>query len=340
MRRILVTGSFGFIGSNLVRYLLEKYPRYQIIGLDGYTYAAEPTWLHEYLSLNPSSNYDDAICDLRDQKSVEAVFRAFKPTDVIHLAAESHVCRSIDGPRAFFETNVMGTFNLLEAFRTTCGVDKTSRFLHVSTDEVFGELSFDGPKFTEATPLDPRSPYAASKASSDVLVKSFHTTYGINAVITNCSNNFGPNQHKEKLIPRIIHRLMSNQPMTIYGDGSQVRDWLFVDDHCSAIDVVHHSGVPGERYCIGGEMEMSNLQMVQRAHELLTDMFHVELEIVKTNDRPTDDLRYAIDTKKIRSLGWKPNTKEFDSNLRSTINWYLDRMNVRGDLTRREQGQG
>lgn len=327
VRKVLITGGYGFIGSNLVRRWLDEYP-YDSIGiLDCKTYAARPEWVREH------SEYRGRVMianvDLRDYAKVLAALIQFNPDDVIHLAAESHVCRSIEGPRTFVETNVMGTFNLLEACRHLWNSDlENHRFHHVSTDEVYGEAE-DKIKFHEQLKYDPRSPYAASKAASDHLVMAHVNTYGLNAVITNCSNNFGPNQHEEKLIPKVINSLLRNQEMTVYGSGKQVRDWLFVDEHCDAIDAVFHDSGPGETWCVGGNLELTNLDVIEAVHWEMCQMGLAKSDSLKlrhTDDRPTDDQRYSIDTSKIKTLQWAPSPEEFHSNLRKTIKWYWERM--------------
>lgn len=328
---ILVTGGHGFIGSHVVAHLLQNYSD-RIINLDCNTYAARPAFLERLLAQNPAwaKRYVHVNADIRDQAAVSRVMREYLPHAVIHLAAESHVCRSIAGPKVFVDTNVVGTWNLLEEFRLSRGAYIGSpcfRFLFVSTDEVFGELPLDRPewKFSESSPLAPRSPYAASKAAAEQMVLAYHHTYGLNTVITNCSNNFGPNQHEEKLIPRTLMALLRGDPIVVHGQGDHVRDWLFVEDHVSALMAVLESGKPGERYCIGGENERRNIDVI---NDVAINLMHVEgrarlMELKHTDDRPTDDTRYAIDTAKIRGLGWKPKGAYHD-NLRATIRYYLE----------------
>lgn len=329
-RTIMVTGGLGFIGSNLIRYWMRKYPGDRVVNVDAGTYAARPGYLEGFLAGlgSDAERYRLESVNIQDQAAVQRLMSRHKPDHVLHLAAESHVCRSISGPRDFVMTNIVGTWNLLEEFTHLVrehGGER--RFLHVSTDEVFGELGLDGRhKFNELYPMAPRSPYAASKASSDLLVQSYVATYGIDAVVTNCTNNFGPNQHEEKLIPKTILRLRQGMPVTLYGTGEQVRDWLYVQDHCEALDAALHRGLRGERYCIGGENELNNRDIVSLVYTAYSEVTGVcpPLQIKHTEDRPTDDLRYAVDTAKIRGLGWAPDTTLFLPRLRSTVQWYLE----------------
>lgn len=327
MRTILITGGNGFIGSNLIKYWLFHHPEEQVVNLDCNTYAARPEYLTPIVTRKSiQERYHHELVDIRDHLAVARVMNKWKPHGVIHLAAESHVCRSIAGPKDFVMTNIVGTFHLLEEFRQ---LDNGGRFLHVSTDEVFGELGPEDPPFYESTPLRPRSPYAASKAGSDMLVKSWVDTYLLNACLTNCSNNFGPNQHEEKLIPRTIQKILQGEPMTIYGRGDQVRDWLFVNDHCRALDLVYHLGQVGHRYCVGGEMELTNLEMIEKVYTTLMGVSGEDyaLKLIYTQDRPTDDHRYAIDTRKLRELGWSIRAQEFDFKLKETVEWYWKKWN-------------
>lgn len=317
----MITGGCGFIGSNLIQYWRKKYPDDRIVNLDDLTYAARPNYLKDFSIY--TENYKFVKCNIQDQAHVSRVMQYYKPDHVIHLAAESHVCRSINGPRDFVHTNILGTFNLIEEFRALHPTREAARFHHVSTDEVYGQVE-EPLKFSETSNYSPRSPYAASKAASDMLVKAYKETYGMNTVITNCSNNFGPNQHEEKLIPKAILSFNQNKPMSLYGDGRQVRDWLYVMDHCAAIDTVFHKGTAGETYCVGGDMEMTNRDIVTMVTDICRDTFGYREHsgVVYTNDRPTDDLRYAIDASKIKGLGWHVDTNDFKQHLTTTVKWY------------------
>jgi dTDP-glucose 4,6-dehydratase len=333
MRKVIITGGSGFIGSNLMRYWLNKYDDL-IMNVDAMTYAARVDHVREYLAEHPEKVKRSffELADIRDRKSVEHIVQSFKPDLVIHLAAESHVCRSIKGPEDFFSTNVMGTFNLMEECRKYWGDSKAVRFHHVSTDEVFGELKANDAPFDESNPLAPRSPYAASKAASDLLGICYRETYGFPMTISNCSNNFGPNQHEEKLIPKVIQSIVEGRPITLYGSGKQIRDWLYVDEHCYAIDAIIHKGVAGHRYCIGGEKEFQNIAIAMKVAQTISRVTGkpMNFDFVNTNERPTDDFRYAIDNTKItRDTGWSP-TIDFDYALECTVAWYLDRMIGRG----------
>ncbi len=330
MQRILVTGGAGFIGANFVRLLMRE-SDWEVLNLDLLTYAGNPETLAD-LAAEP--RYRFVRGDIADQALVEGVLRDFRPDALVNFAAESHVDRSIDGPAAFIQTNVVGTFNLLDRARGYwAGLDAVARgrfrLLHVSTDEVYGSLGPEG-RFTERTPYAPNSPYSASKAASDHLVRAWHHTYGLPALTTNCSNNYGPYQFPEKLLPLMILNAQEGKALPVYGDGGNVRDWLYVEDHCRAIRTVLESGEPGEVYNIGGDSERTNLQVVEGLCALLDELApaadgrcHRELVSFVT-DRPGHDRRYAIDATKIRTeLGWRPR-ETFESGLRRTVQWYLD----------------
>lgn len=333
MKTILVTGGAGFIGSNFIPYFLSKYPEYKIVNLDALTYAGNLDNLKE-VSNNP--NYIFAQGNICDRALVEYLFTQYNFSGVIHFAAESHVDNSISGPEAFIKTNINGTFTLIdvarkswmdEPFKVKEGC-KGKRFLHISTDEVYGSLGKEG-LFTESTPYAPNSPYSASKASSDLLVRSYFHTYGLNVVTTNCSNNYGPKQHNEKLIPTIIRKAITSQPIPIYGDGLNVRDWLYVLDHAKGIDLAFHKGRSGETYNIGGRNERTNNDIVNAICEILdgksprSDGKSYKEQITFVKDRAGHDKRYAIDASKIEGeLRWKAE-ENFESGIMKTINWYL-----------------
>jgi len=322
-RNILVTGGAGFIGSNLLLLLVRKYPQYRFVNGDCLTYAANPSNLRE---LEDLENYHFEKLDICESDLVEQCFRTHKVDSVIHLAAESHVDRSISGPAAFIQTNIIGTFNLLEAARGAMKSCPDFRFHHVSTDEVYGSLGEEG-LFSEETAYSPNSPYSASKAASDHLARAYHKTYGMDIVTTNCSNNYGPFQFPEKLIPLIIRNAREGRALPVYGDGKNIRDWLYVEDHCQAIDLVFHKGKSGQTYNIGGNNEIQNITIVRTICRILDEKLggkKRERLIEFVTDRPGHDLRYAIDPSFIRDeLGWKP-THNFEEGLDKTINWYLD----------------
>jgi dTDP-glucose 4,6-dehydratase len=324
-RNILITGGAGFIGSHVVRRFVMKYPHYRIINLDLLTYAGN---LENLRDVEDAPNYTFIRADIRDAEAMRKVFADHAIDAVIHLAAESHVDRSITDPNSFVTTNVIGTVNLLNAAREAwAGHFAGKRFYHVSTDEVFGSLH-DGGFFTEETPYDPQSPYSASKAASDHFVRAYGNTYKLPFVISNCSNNYGANQFPEKLIPLMINNIRTNKPLPVYGKGENVRDWLWVEDHASAIDTVFHSGVNGETYCIGGHNEWKNLDLVHLLCRVMDrKLGRTEGESAKlityVTDRAGHDLRYAIDATKIqRELGWKPSIT-FEEGLERTVDWYL-----------------
>jgi dTDP-glucose 4,6-dehydratase len=323
---ILITGGAGFIGSHVVRLFVTKYPNYRIVNLDALTYAGN---LENLKDIEGAPNYFFEKVNILDTEALDRVFAQYQPDGVIHLAAESHVDRSILSPLDFVYTNVVGTVNLLNAAKKSW-LENTStpkRFYHVSTDEVYGALGDTG-FFTEQTPYDPHSPYSASKASSDHFVRAYHDTYGLPVVITNCSNNYGPNHFPEKLIPLMINNVIHNKPLPVYGDGQYTRDWLFVKDHAAAIDLVFHKGKNGDTYNIGGFNEWKNIDLVKLLCKLVDEKLErpaggSEKLITYVKDRPGHDRRYAIDATKInKELGWKPSVT-FEEGLSQTIDWYL-----------------
>lgn len=333
METILVTGGAGFIGSNFIPYFLDSHPDYHIVNFDALTYAGNLDNLKE-VENNP--RYTFVHGDICDRSLVDSLFKRYNFFGVAHFAAESHVDNSISGPEAFIRTNINGTFTLLDVARKHWMIApfefkeglENHRFLHVSTDEVYGTLGKEG-LFTEKTPYSPNSPYSASKASSDLLVRSYFHTYGMNVVTTNCSNNYGPKQHNEKLIPTIIRKALAGQPIPIYGDGMNVRDWLYVLDHAKGIDLVFHKGKSGETYNIGGRNERTNNQIVNAICEILDskglrkDGKSYKRQITFVKDRAGHDRRYAIDASKLEGeLGWKAD-EDFESGIRKTIDWYL-----------------
>lgn len=334
-KTILVTGGAGFIGSNFVPYFLAKFPQYNMINLDLLTYAGD---LNNLKEAEGKKNYTFVKGDICDRPLVEKLFAENNIQGVIHFAAESHVNNSISGPGEFIRTNINGTFTLIDVARKTWMEKphllkeqyKNARFLHVSTDEVYGTLGETG-LFTETTPYAPNSPYSASKASSDMIVRSYFHTYGMNVVTTNCSNNYGPKQHNEKLIPTIIRKALSNEPIPVYGQGTNIRDWLYVLDHCKGIDLVFHKGRVGETYNIGGRNERNNLFIVNHICEILDkkrplkDGLSYKKFISFVADRPGHDLRYAIDATKLETeLGWKAD-ENFESGIVKTVEWYLSK---------------
>lgn len=325
MKKILVTGGAGFIGSHVVRLLVNKYPQYKIVNLDALTYAGN---LENLKDIEHASNYEFVKGDITDPKTVGRLFATQKFDGIIHLAAESHVDRSISNPMEFITTNIVGTVTLLNAAREQWKDDFGGKlFYHISTDEVYGSLGAEG-FFTESTPYDPRSPYSASKASSDHLVRAYHHTYGLPVVISNCSNNYGPNQFPEKLLPLAINNILNKKPIPVYGKGDNIRDWLYVEDHAAAIDVIFHQGKVGETYNIGGFNEWKNIDLIH----LLCKVMDQELNrpqgdsaglITFVKDRAGHDQRYAIDAEKLSSeLGWKPSL-QFEEGLTKTVRWYL-----------------
>lgn len=336
MKSILLTGTAGFIGSNFVPYFLEKYENYNLINLDLLTYAGNLENLKE-CEANP--RYKFIKGDICNRELVEFIFNEYDIQGVVHFAAESHVDNSIKNPGVFVQTNVNGTFTLIDvAYKSWMEKPfvykekyKNCRFHHISTDEVYGTLGETG-LFTEATPYAPNSPYSASKASSDMIVRAYNETYGMNTVITNCSNNYGPKQHDEKLIPTIIRNALKGNPIPIYGDGKNIRDWLYVLDHCKGIDIVYHTGNSGEVYNIGGRNERTNLQIVDRICAILDEKAPKEKsykELIKfVEDRAGHDRRYAIDATKLENeLGWRAD-ENFDTGIVKTIDWYLQKYNI------------
>ncbi|MFO7823989.1 MAG: dTDP-glucose 4,6-dehydratase [Cyclobacterium sp.] len=324
-KSILITGGAGFIGSHVVRLFVNKFPDYRIINLDCLTYAGN---LENLKDLEDKDNYVFSKVDINEEKLLEKVFNDYQITDVIHLAAESHVDRSISDPLAFVKTNVMGTVNLLNTARNFWKDLNNHLFYHVSTDEVYGSLD-NGGYFTETTPYDPQSPYSASKASSDHFVRAYANTYGMKTVISNCSNNYGPNQFPEKLIPLCIHNIKERKPLPVYGKGENVRDWLYVEDHARAIDEVFHKGLPGQTYNIGGFNEWKNIAIVELLCQIMDrKLGRAEGESAKlitfVKDRAGHDLRYAIDAQKInKELGWEPSLT-FEVGIEKTVDWYLE----------------
>jgi dTDP-glucose 4,6-dehydratase len=325
-KTIIITGGAGFIGSHVVRLFVNKYPNYRIINLDALTYAGN---LENLKDIQAAANYTFVKADIVDADEINAIFNEHKPDGVIHLAAESHVDRSIADPLAFVRTNVIGTVNLLNAARDLWnGNFEGKQFYHISTDEVYGTLGETG-LFTESTPYDPNSPYSASKASSDHFVRAYGETYGVPFVLTNCSNNYGPNHFPEKLIPLFINNIINRKPLPVYGDGKYTRDWLYVIDHARAIDLVYHNGTNRETYNIGGFNEWQNIDLVKVLCRIMDKKLgrtagDSEKLITYVKDRPGHDLRYAIDATKInKELGWSP-TVTFEEGLEKTIDWYLE----------------
>lgn len=324
-KNILITGGAGFIGSHVVNLFVKKYPDYKIINLDALTYAGN---LENLKDVENESNYQFVKANILEPEDLHQIFTKHQITDVIHLAAESHVDRSIHSPLDFVYTNIVGTVNLLNTAKQFWNQEEAPLFYHVSTDEVFGSLEETG-YFTETTPYDPRSPYSASKASSDHFVRAYHETYGIPTIISNCSNNYGPNHFPEKLIPLFINNIIHEKPLPVYGDGNYTRDWLFVKDHAVAIDLIFHKGKSGSTYNIGGFNEWKNIDLVKLLCRLMDQKLgrpigHSETLITYVKDRPGHDKRYAIDASKLnKELGWKPSVT-FEEGLDQTIDWYLN----------------
>ena len=324
--KIIVTGGAGFIGSAVIRHLIKN-TEHSVVCLDKLTYAGNLETLKE---VSDSDRYAFEKADICDRNAVEAIFKKHQPDAIMHLAAESHVDRSIDGPSEFIQTNLVGTFTLLDVSRNYAKDKPNFRFHHISTDEVYGDLPLDNSLFTEETPYNPSSPYSASKAGSDHLVRAWHRTFGLKTMVTNCSNNYGPYHFPEKLIPLVILNALEGKPLPVYGKGEQVRDWLFVEDHARALVKVCTEGVPGETYNIGGHNEKQNIEVVKTICAILDEIrpradgkSYAE-QITFVADRPGHDLRYAIDASKIqRELGWKPQ-ETFETGMRKTVEWYLN----------------
>mgnify|MGYP001485824546 CR=1 FL=1 len=322
---ILITGGAGFIGSHVVRYFVNEYPNYHIYNLDKLSYAGN---LDNLTDIKYKDNYTFIKGDICDKELIKNIFKQYKISRVIHFAAESHVDRSITDPLSFARTNVMGTLNLLQVAKEYWKNNYLDKlFYHISTDEVYGALGDDG-LFTETSKYDPHSPYSASKASSDHFVRSYKDTYGLPVVISNCSNNFGPNQFTEKLIPLVIQNIIKNKPIPVYGNGKNIRDWIYIDDHVRAIDLIFHKGKIGETYNIGGSNEYKNIDLIYEIIKLTDSMLDrpkgFSLKLINyVTDRPGHDFRYAIDCSKLKNqLGWKP-SENFNENLKKTVLWYL-----------------
>ncbi|MBC8320096.1 MAG: dTDP-glucose 4,6-dehydratase [Bacteroidetes bacterium] len=336
MKKILITGAAGFIGSHVARLFVKKYPDYQIYNLDKLTYAGN---LENLIDIHNEPNYKFILGDIVDGDFIINLFKEYQFDGVIHLAAESHVDRSIENPMEFIMTNIIGTVNLLNAARHIWeGKYNDKLFYHVSTDEVYGSLGKEG-FFYEDTAYDPHSPYSASKASSDHLVRAYHDTYGLPIIISNCSNNYGPNQFPEKLIPLFINNIRNNKLLPVYGKGENVRDWLYVIDHASAIDVIYHNGNIGETFNIGGHNEWTNIDLIKVVCKVMDDKLSrepgtSEKLITYVTDRAGHDLRYAIDSTKLQNeLGWKPSL-QFEEGIELTIDWYLNNQQWLDNLTK------
>ena len=324
MRNILISGGAGFIGSHLVKHFVKKYKNYNIINVDKLTYASNIHFLKE---INNFKNYTFFQADICNLNEIEEIFKNNKISSVIHLAAESHVDNSIENALEFAKTNILGTINLLEVSRKNWTNSSNNLFYHISTDEVFGSLNENG-IFNENSNYDPHSPYSASKASADHFVRAFYDTHKLPVIISNCSNNYGPNQHNEKLIPTVINSLINKSKIPVYGNGLNIRDWLYVEDHVEAIDLIFHNGTIGETYCIGGENEIKNIDIIKLIIKEFDDIKqnkNSSIDLISyVDDRLGHDFRYAIDISKIKNeLGWEPKTN-IDKGLRNTLNWYLN----------------
>jgi len=324
MKNILITGGAGFIGSHLVKHFVKKYSDYNIVNLDKLTYASNLNFL---LDTSASDNYTFIQADICNFSKIQEVFVKYKITDVIHLAAESHVDNSIENALEFAKTNIIGTINLLELSRKNWNKKNNNLFYHISTDEVFGTLD-ENEIFREESRYDPHSPYSASKASADHFVRAFYDTHKLPIIISNCSNNYGPNQHKEKLIPTVINSLINKSKIPVYGNGLNVRDWLYVEDHVEAIDLIFHRGNVGETYCIGGNNEIRNLDLIKliiKEFDYIKQNKNLSIDLISfVKDRLGHDYRYAIDISKIKNeLGWEPKTS-IDIGLKNTLNWYIN----------------
>ncbi|HRX30160.1 MAG TPA: dTDP-glucose 4,6-dehydratase [Saprospiraceae bacterium] len=335
-KTIAITGGAGFIGSHVVRRFVNLYPEYNIVNLDALTYAGN---LENLRDIEEKPNYSFIKLDIRDNEAIKKVFEKYNFDGIIHLAAESHVDRSISDPLAFINTNLVGTANLLNVAKNHWKNDYSGkRFYHISTDEVYGSLPLGHQLFTEETPYDPRSPYSASKAGSDHLVRAYFHTYGLPVVISNCSNNYGPNQFPEKLIPLFINNIKNNKPLPVYGKGENVRDWLHVEDHARAIDTIYHDGNLGETYNIGGHNEWTNIDLIRLLCKIMDSKLDraessSEQLITYVTDRAGHDLRYAIDATKIdKELGWIPEYT-FEKGLENTVDWYLENENWLNNVT-------
>ena len=333
-RNILITGGAGFIGSHVVRHFVNTYPDYHIVNIDKLTYAGN---LDNLRDVESKENYTFVECDICDFERILALLKEHHIDGIVHLAAESHVDRSISNPFEFAQTNVMGTLSLLQAARhyweSLPERYEGKRFYHISTDEVYGALPLDGGMFREDTPYAPHSPYSASKASSDHFVRAFHDTYGMPTVISNCSNNYGPNQYPEKLLPLFIQNICEGKPLPVYGKGENVRDWLYVEDHARAIDLIFHKGKAGDTYNIGGNNEWRNIDLIKVLiaevdRQLGNKEGHSLSLITYVTDRAGHDLRYAIDSSKLqRELGWQPQMS-FEEGIKITVGWYLNKKNI------------